>query len=64
MTGITLAGQLPVVEYQNNGSWRLWTSYNDDYSTGAYLELGTSGEIKRVLVYNKKVTKTEIIKPV
>lgn len=66
MTGLTLAGQLPVIEHARNGHsgriWRVWMTYNDHYDTGSYLQLEDDGVIRRTIVYGGKIVKQEVIK--
>ena len=66
MTGITLAGQMPALEHARNGHvgrvWRLWLSYNDDFSSGSYLRLDENGQILRQIIHNGRIVKTEVIK--
>lgn len=66
MTGITLAGQMPTLEHARNGHagrvWRLWLSYNDDYTSGMFLRLDDNGEILRQVIHNGKFLKSEVIK--
>ena len=66
MTGLTLAGQLPVIEHARAGHagyvWRVWMAYNDNYDTGTYLQLADDGTITRCIVYQNKITKQEVVK--
>lgn len=66
MTGLTLVGQLPVIEHAKNGHagriWRVWMSYNDTYDSGVYLQLADDGTITRVIVHGGKIQKFEIVK--
>lgn len=66
LTGVSLVGQLPVLEHARNGHaprvWKLWTSYDDTLTQGVYLELLGDGAINRCTVSDGKV-KREQIKP-
>lgn len=66
MTGLTLAGQMPVLEHVRNGHegkvWRVWLSYDDHYENGVYLQLGKNGDIYRYVVTDKTVRRGECIK--
>lgn len=66
MTGIMLAGQMPTLEHARNGHvgrvWRVWLTYNDDFTVGSYLRLDGDGQILRQVVHNGKIIKTEVIK--
>lgn len=61
MTGLTLAGQLPVIEHARAGHvgkvWRVWMTYNDTYDTGSYLQLADDGSIVRVVVLGGRIIK-------
>lgn len=66
MTGLTLAGQLPVLEHARDGHsgriWRVWMAYNDHYDSGSYLKLAEDGTITRCVVHSGKIVKQEVIK--
>ena len=66
VTGITLVGQMPAVEHVRKGRagycWRMWLSYDDDYSTGVYLELNTDGSIWRYAISEGRIVKGDEIK--
>jgi hypothetical protein len=66
MTGLTLAGQLPVLEHARDGHngriWRVWMTYNDHYDSGSYLKLADDGTITRCVVHGGKIVKQELIK--
>lgn len=68
IVGITLIGQMPALEHVRKGHagrvWRVWLSYNDDYSAGVYLELHDDGSIWRYAISEGRITKQDAIKGV
>lgn len=66
VTGITLIGQIPALEHVKNGHdgkrWRVWLSYDDDYTSGVYLQLEPDGSIVRYSVLRGKINKVVTIK--
>jgi hypothetical protein len=68
MLGITLMGQLPVLEHAKNGHagrlWRLWLSYDDNYENGLFFELYDDGSVRRFVVSGGKTGKSVLVKDV
>jgi hypothetical protein len=66
MLGITLMGQLPVLEHARNGHagrlWRLWLSYDDNYENGLFFELYDDGSVRRFTVSGGKTGKSVLVK--
>lgn len=66
MLGITLMGQLPVLEHARNGHagrlWRLWLSYDDNYENGLFFELYDDGSVRRFVVSGGKTGKSVLVK--
>lgn len=66
-TGVSLAGQSPVLIHARNGHagwvWQLWTSYNDAFDCGTYLVLHSDGEIWRHSISGGRLTHGVCIKP-